>query len=344
MLKTMGVLPQIETQAQRCSAITLRHSDRASYRLELSDLDNLPHQIFVLPRLALDDILRQHAVAAGAQFIPRARVEMVKQAGNRRVRVETEGGQSLEGSLVILAVGASTGLLQRLGFFKPGKTANVAARAYFEGVQGLDDSVTLFFDDVPLPGYGWVFPTGPNRANIGCGVFYEAGLSQASQLRRMVETHPYLRRILKDARQVGPVKGYPLRTDFSPQHSGSGRILVIGEAVGLVNPITGEGIDYALESAQMASEVILNEWQKGPDPAPAIQRQYRSALASKFRYQLAINQLTRQIYFRQGMLDRLLLKAYYQPHLRKAIMDTCFGSANPAVVFSPRTLWEIFGP
>ena len=343
VLEIMGVLPQIEPHAYHCSGITLRYSDSITYRLELSHLENLPRQILILPRLSLDDILRQHAVASGAVFMPRSHVAGLEQTDDGRVRVDIDGSQALECSLVILAVGASTRLLRQVGLLKQAQPANLAARAYFEGVEGLDDTTTLFFDSIPLPGYGWVFPVAPGKANIGCGVFFDSGVSQSSQLRQMIESHPYLKRILKHARQIGPIKGYPLRTDFSPQHSGSGRILVVGEAVGLVNPITGEGIDYALESAQLAARVIQAGWQAGTDPG-AIQRQYRSGLSRKFRYQLAVNHLTQRIYFREGMLDKLLKRAHHKPYLRQAIVDACFGSANPAVVLSPRTLWDVFGP
>ena len=74
VLEIMGVLPQIEPHAYHCSGITLRYSDSITYRLELSHLENLPRQILILPRLSLDDILRQHAVASGAVFMPRSHV------------------------------------------------------------------------------------------------------------------------------------------------------------------------------------------------------------------------------------------------------------------------------
>jgi flavin-dependent dehydrogenase len=126
------------------------------------------------------------------------------------------------------ATGAATGLLRKAGLLRQAPPANLAARAYFEGVEGLSDTIVLFFDSIALPGYGWVFPTSPTSANIGCGVFFEGGAAQAGQLRRLVEQHPYLRRILRHARQVGPIKGYPLRTDFRPSHGGNAWTLVVG--------------------------------------------------------------------------------------------------------------------
>jgi menaquinone-9 beta-reductase len=146
---------------------------------------------------------------------------------------------------------------------------------------------------------------------------------------------------LKNASQMAPIKGYPLRTDFSPSHSGSERILVVGEAAGLVNPISGEGIDYALESAQIAAEKILEEWHDG-NPTNAVQKRYRNALGKKFQSQLMLNRLTQKVYFREGVWPYVLDSAYRKPSLRKAMVDSCFGTINPLVMFSPRTLIDIF--
>ena len=56
------------------------------------------------------------------------------------------------------------------------------------------------------------------------------------------------------------MKGFSIRTDFATAKTFGNRVLLVGEAAGLVNPLTGEGIDYALESgliaAQRAAEMI----------------------------------------------------------------------------------------
>ncbi len=343
VLDEMGILPQVQARAQRCSAITLRHSDEVTYQLELSLLKDLPQDILVLPRLILDDILREYAIAAGAEFMPRAKVEALTHNPNGSVHIQVEGGCSMECGLVILATGANAALLRGHGLLKKTPPVNLAARTYFENVEGLDDTTVLFFDEVELPGYGWVFPTGPGTANVGCGVFFDSPTPQPSQLRHLIQNHPYLSRVLRNAKQVGPIKGYPLRTDFSPSHSGNNWVLVVGEAVGLVNPITGEGIDYALESAQLAAQAILSEWHR--QPSKAIQSKYRAALTRKFQYQLMLNHLTQRIYFRGSALDNLLVRAQHKPRLREAFLNACFGSAvNPATVFTPHTLWDVFGP
>src|SRR5574342_356024 len=65
ILDAMGVLSKVEQQAFRCSGVTLRNSDEITYRLELSQPDASFQYVLVLPRFSLDDILREHAIAAG---------------------------------------------------------------------------------------------------------------------------------------------------------------------------------------------------------------------------------------------------------------------------------------
>jgi geranylgeranyl reductase family protein len=340
VLESMGVLPQLERHAYPCVALTIRNSDELTYRIELSGPGDPPRRILVVPRLQLDDILRQHAVEAGVQFFPRVKVENIDDKENDSVRIWAEGGQALDCSLAVVATGANTGLLRKVGLLQRPPPSNLAARAYFENVQGLDDTIVLFFDGVEHPGYGWVFPTGSGTANIGCGVFFDSHTPQPSHLRHLIKSHPYLQRILRNARQIGPIKGHPLRTDFSQSITGRDRILVTGEAIGLVNPITGEGIDYALESAQMAAEAILEGWQDGLNPT-AIRQKYRTALDKKFRFPFALGHLAQRIGFREGIVDKVLRRIQHRPFLHRVVIEACFGLADPMSILTPRTFWEI---
>jgi flavin-dependent dehydrogenase len=313
-----------------------------TYRIELSGPNDPPRRILILPRLKLDEILRQHAIEAGAQFFPQTKIENIVQE-NSHVSLATESDQTVDCTLAIIATGANTGLLRKIGLLKQAPPSNLAARAYFENVEGLDDTIVLFFDGVERPGYGWVFPTGAGTANIGCGVFFDSRTPQPTHLRHLLQSHPYLQRILRNARQVGPIKGHPLRTDFSRFLSGKDRILVTGEAIGLVNPITGEGIDYALESAQLTAEAILNSSHPERSPA-AIQKEYRAALGKKFSFPFVLGHLAQRIGFRDGVVDKALRRIQHNPHLHRVVIDACFGLAKPISVLTPRTFWEALRP
>ncbi len=343
VLRAMGILQQVEKQAFPCSGVTIRNSDQHGFRLDFSNPDESPQHLLILPRLTLDEILLQHAVNAGAEFFPHAKVvDVIDEKGSDLV-LGIEKKPPLKSRLAVLATGANIALLQKTGLLKRTPPINRAARAYFENVEDLDDTITLFFDGVQRPGYGWVFPTSPNSANIGCGVFFDSHKPQTTHLKHLLESNPYIRRILRNAHQAGSIKGYILRTDFSMSLSGTGRILVTGEAVGLVNPITGEGIDYALESAQLAGRAILSGLNHGLDPT-RIQKNYRIVLRKKFQNLFFFSRLVQRVYLRDGILDRALIRVEQKPHLQNLIIHACFGTANPMSAFTPRTIWDLLVP
>jgi flavin-dependent dehydrogenase len=342
-LEQMGIFESVADSAYPVVSITMRVSENLTYRLDLSTLRGLPHSILIHPRLSLDDLLLRHATRAGAEFIPGAKVKMVARDADEVVTLQLDGRDPLTCGLAIIATGANTKLLREVGLLRQAPPVNLAARGYFENVEDLDDSLILFFDGVEMPGYGWVFPTSKTSANIGCGVFFDSQIPQPTQLRKLIQTHPYLKNILKNARQSGPIKGHPLRTDFSPQRCGNDFILTIGESAGLVNPVTGEGIDYALESAGIAAEAILENWNGGR-PSTRISKEYRKGLRKRFSYQLRLTRLAQRLLFRRGRLQRVLGRARNGRHLQRVIMEICFATADPTLVFSPQTFWEVLKP
>src|SRR5204862_6939893 len=94
------------------------------------------------------------------------------------------------------------------------------------------------FDGVVLPGYGWVFPLSASSANIGAG-FIRTGrrehyLSAQSAFNNFIQS-PALKKMLGNAKQVGALKSFPIRSDFASAPTFAERVLLVGEAAGLVN-------------------------------------------------------------------------------------------------------------
>ncbi len=139
VLDDMKLLPRVEEQAFRCSGVTVRNSDEVTYRLDFAR-PNMSHpHILILPRLMLDDMLLRHAINAGAKFVPHAKVEHLSEETNSAVSLQLENGQNIQSQLVVIATGANTALLKKIGLLKQAPPPNLAARAYFENVEGLDD-------------------------------------------------------------------------------------------------------------------------------------------------------------------------------------------------------------
>ncbi len=108
--------------------------------VDLAFRDYMPdsqHHALVLPREAFDDILRRHALAAGASFMGHTTVEEIEMAADRVNRVvasSPDGKFVIEAKQVVIAVGANIGLLRRCGFLKHKPLLIRASRGYFSGV------------------------------------------------------------------------------------------------------------------------------------------------------------------------------------------------------------------
>lgn len=123
----------------------------------------------------------------------------------------------------------------------------------------------LVFDFAPIAGgYGWLFPKG-NHINVGVGGFVPKesgsvanpeGMAYENVTRGLLETYT--------RRKLG-VELNEVQAHVSGQHLGlgghgyvpRGRVLLAGDAAGLVDPLTGEGIFSAIKSGQAAAAAVL---------------------------------------------------------------------------------------
>ena len=361
VLARIGALERIAGQGFACKGVDIRGPGLDGSTLEFTmgfeaDPSSGPSDLIVLPRLALDDLLLQHALTAGPTWFDATKVVAIE-TGATHARVITDTSLVIDAATVVLATGAESQLLRACGLLTKKPAVEHAARVYYDDVEGLTDRVVLFFDGVDLPGYGWIFPTSPTSANIGCGVFaqndVEAGrterpMPQAQRLEALIATHPMLVRMLARATRAAPLRAYPLRTDFHRDFAGRGRLLTIGEAAGLVNPITGEGIDYALESAEFLAAAFARRWPKrapgnGLDDATAARlcEDYRTRLSRRFTRRFALYRKVQRHALAPERTATLLTRVARAPVLQRLVVDGLFGRARPAQLLRPRTLWEV---
>jgi geranylgeranyl reductase family protein len=133
-----------------------------------------------------------------------------------------------------------------------------AVRQYFEGVD--DDRLWVSFERDLLPGYAWVFPLPGGRANVGYGVLRGDG-RRGRELKGLwpdLLARPSLRAALGDkAQPVENVRAWPIPARYSPARLQHGsRVLFAGDAAGVVDPMTGEGIAQAIETGMLAARAV----------------------------------------------------------------------------------------
>ena len=109
-------------------------------------------------------------------------------------------------------------------------------------------------------GYGWVFPKG-DHANLGVGGWMSEGPLLRTHLDRLAKAHGV------EPSAVESVRGHrlPMRELGAP--AARGRVLLVGDAAGLVDPLSGDGMYEAFVSAKLASEAILAGTPEEYEPA-----------------------------------------------------------------------------
>jgi geranylgeranyl reductase family protein len=238
---------------------------------------------FAAPRAVLDETLQAAAVAAGAEsFVGRAATPLLRDG--RLDGFELSGGTRLRADVVIGADGATSRVADVAGLIDPGRVLwGFAIRAY------VDDPVTLphilLWEPEAwrgFPGYGWLFPGVGGRANIGLGVGVLSDRpGGAAAAQRFAAFVAHLRRLGILERDLSPATllrdrlGGWLKMGIVGTSPARGRVLLVGDAAGLVNPLQGEGIAQAMGSGRAAAEAVL----AGPSDAA---RRYRQSLGSAY--------------------------------------------------------------
>lgn len=227
---------------------------------------SLPATGSAVPRRELDDRLRLLAVAAGVTMLQGARaVDAERDAGGvRAVTFATAAGpRTVRCGRLVVADGVRSPLGRLLGRQWHRDTAyGIAGRAYVDSGRADDEWITSHLElrngaDVVQAGYGWVFPLGGGRVNVGVGTLATAARPAPGALRPLIERYTDLRR--EEWQLDGPLRS--VASALLPMGGAVSGIsgpnwALIGDAAGCVNPLNGEGIDYGLETGRMIADLL----------------------------------------------------------------------------------------
>ncbi|MGE0688651.1 MAG: geranylgeranyl reductase family protein [Dehalococcoidia bacterium] len=224
---------------------------RFSFRLEDGFEYQFPETlVYMTQRQKLDAYLASQAAAAGANFDDDCALVGVRQDADG-VEIETESGARFRAKVLVGADGAN-GIVARSVNLDPVTNPPVALEANFpyagNASEEWDGTFALELGSMP-GGYGWSFPK-EDHLNVGCGGWHSEGGRLRSHLAALRSHYE-----LDDWSMVN-LRGHhlPTRTDGAPivrDH-----VLLVGDAAGLVDPMSGEGIMAAFLSARLAAESI----------------------------------------------------------------------------------------
>jgi geranylgeranyl reductase family protein len=247
--------------------------------LPLPEEDGL--RIAVARRHDLDDALVKLVRDAGVEVLESHALTAVDTSG-RGVAVEA-GGESFNVRYLIAADGvwSPTRKLVSPAAEDGPYLGNIHAfRQYFQNVTGpARDRLFVSFEPDLLPGYLWSFPLGDGRVNIGFGIERRDGRNIQSMKQSWPDIlqRPHIRAELGEhAEPELPHKAWPIPAEIQTDllSAANGKVLFVGDAARVVDPLTGEGIGQALETGHVAAVAIIEKGARHPEHAAKHYRNY----------------------------------------------------------------------
>lgn len=289
------------------------------------------------PRLDFDMLLHEHALRVGATFEV-MNVEgplLVKtQNGKERIAgiVERRGKQTIEheARVVIAADGASSpiarGLRGRVA--DPAETA-IAIRAYGRLKRPMPYYVYFKYKLDLVPGYAWIFPVAPDRANIGLGLFdQEAYKRRGHSLKRLLDQ--FIQELQAEySFEIEPdsIKSWPLPLWVSSESRVVSGAYLVGDAGRFIDALSGGGIYPAMVTGQLAAQSAINELG-GMDHAEAAalyDAGWRSGIAKKLRKAQLVQDY---IASRPRVFNTLFSLATIHPTIKRTLLTSLAGEHN----------------
>lgn len=224
-------------------------------------LPGLPPHGHAIPRIELDEMIFRRAQQAGAETFEDCAVRGFETTAEGVTIDAVRAGRATKfrGRVIIGADGAQSIVAKTAGLdMRDPRYVLPAMRAYCHGLS-LPHAV-LCFEEAFFPGYAWIFPVADGLVNIG------VGMVQQTMLRHRIVLREFYRRIEEFIRRLAAAQGasvmidkphgWPIKSYVAERTNAFERGLLIGEAACFVDPMTGEGIPLALESARIAHTTI----------------------------------------------------------------------------------------
>ncbi|MGX7824201.1 geranylgeranyl reductase family protein [Actinokineospora sp. 24-640] len=255
--------------------------------LDWPDLASFPPYGVVRPRQDFDEMLARTASRAGARLLENTTVTgaITDDKSGRVVGVSAKAGPdkvpvTYRAPLILACDGVSARLALSVGLEKIDKRPmGVAVRRYYESPRSKDDYLESHLElwdrsdpdnPVLLPGYGWIFGMGDGTVNAGLGILSTSKAFGTTDYRKLMRS--WLDGTpeewgMREHNAVGKVGGAALPMGFNRTPHYTPGLLLVGDAGGMVNPFNGEGIGYAMESARIAAEAVVQAMARAEGPA-----------------------------------------------------------------------------
>jgi len=273
--------------------------------------------VYMTMRERFDSILLDHAVSSGITLKSNCKVfDIIPE--NDCIVLDTASG-IFKALFVLGADGAQGITLKKSGLNISRKNLPAIEYEIYVSDKDLEDNNSVIFDFGSVPGgYAWVFPK-EDHLSVGAGIF-----SLKSKTKNLPSyLHGYInklnfREIIKTERH-----GYYIPVSLADNRISSDRIMLLGDAAALADPLTAEGISSAVLSGKLASDAIIEE---NLDPRKT-SLSYNNKIEKQLYNNLRASRLLSRVFYQYPAL-RIFLVKKYGVRLSEIIADIITGKRN----------------
>lgn len=262
-LKELGIQPDPRWIARELDGVRLVSPNGTNVFLDNTTIP-IPEAGYILERKVFDKHMAMDAARAGAKIMIKTNAKDLKRTDDGIIITADHMGEeiTIHAKIIIAADGPESRIGRMAGLKCNTPSEHMESCCQFE-MAGLNmvnnGDIALFFGSAAPGGYVWIFPKGDDVANVGIGVLKSQTDKTAQEhLEEFIAKCPETQNAQAVEINVG---GDPVDGVMSDRVGDN--ILVVGDAAGFVNPLTGGGINSALESGVYAGIVAAQAIEDG---------------------------------------------------------------------------------
>lgn len=304
----------------------------------------------VVPRKVFDNFLFQKARKEVSTAFEGYEVKQLIFDGKQVVGVNARSSSlnhtiSILGKVIIGADGFNSVVARQTGLYEHDPEHWVVAlRQYYKNVKGLNHKIELHYIDEVQPGYLWLFPAGDNLANIGIGMLHKSlkkrKVQLAAAMKKAIQS-PFFADRFAEAEPLEEPVGWNLPVGSKHRKNYGAGFLLLGDAAGLIDPFTGEGIGNALYSAMIASETVA-EAVKANDFSEDFLSRYDQNLWQALGDELQVSTKLQKIGRIRPLLNFVIKKAARSNHVREIISGMMANQIPKTEFANPLFYFKLF--
>lgn len=256
----------------------------------------------------------------------------------------TTASKTITAKIVVGADGYNSIISRKLGFYEHDPLHwVVATRAYYRSVTDMTDAIEIHFVRDILPGYFWIFPLENNMVNVGLGMLHSEIKRRNLSLRKAhiaATESDFFRKRFEHAELIGDISGWNLPMGSKKRKVHGDGFILLGDAAGLIDPFSGEGIGNGMCSGKIAAEVLARVCKGEKYDATSLAA-YETQLWERLWPELNMSYTLQKIGRFQPLLNLVVGRAARNKEVRDWIAGMMAGTQSKESMRSPLTYLKL---